>query len=134
MAIRSASHPTRETPNQFASFLTHRLTSFAESTETLYLSFEIEWTDEAKATYKLLKANLSDKTRYKTVKKTIKFLASNPRHPSLQTHPFLSLSGPNEEKVFEAYAQQKTPSAYRVFWFYGPTKGTITLLAITPHP
>ncbi len=96
--------------------------------------FELEWTDEAKATYKLLKANPSEKTRYKAVKKTIKFLASNPRHPSLQTHPFMSLNGPNGERVFEAYAQQKTPAAYRVFWYYGPTRGIIKIFAITPHP
>jgi len=96
--------------------------------------FELEWTDEAKATYKLLQDNPADKTRYKAVKKTIKFLARNPRHPSLQTHPFMSLNGPNGERVFEAYAQQKTPAAYRVFWFYGPRRGTITIFAITPHP
>ena len=96
--------------------------------------FEIEWTDEAKAAYESLKANPSDKTRYKAIKKTIEFLASNPRHPGLQAHPFMSLNGPNGEKVFEAYAQQKTPAAYRVFWYYGPSKGAITIFAITPHP
>jgi hypothetical protein len=96
--------------------------------------FELQWTDEAKATYKLLKDNPSEKARYKAIKKTIKLLAGNPRHPSLQTHPFLSLSGPNGEKVFEAYAQHKTPAAYRVFWYYGPSRGQITIFAITPHP
>lgn len=63
--------------------------------------FEIQWTDEAKATYKSLKDNPSEKARYKAIKKTIKLLAGNPRHPSLQTHPFLSLSGPNGEKVLK---------------------------------
>ncbi len=96
--------------------------------------FELEWTDEAKATYKSLKANPSEKTRYKAVKKTIEFLAGNPRHPSLQTHHFVSLTGPNGEKVFEAYAQQKAPAAYRVFWYYGPSRGIIVILAITSHP
>ncbi len=96
--------------------------------------FELEWTDEAKATYNLLKANPSEKTRYKAVKKTIRYLAQNPRHNSLQTHPFLSLKGPNGEKVFEAYAQQKTPAAYRVFWYYGPSRGVITIFVITSHP
>jgi len=38
------------------------------------------------------------------------------------------------EKVFEAYVQNKTPGAYRLFWCYGPDKGQITLIAITPHP
>ena len=84
--------------------------------------FELEWTDEAKAVYTRLKANPSEKVRYEAVKKTLEFLAENPRHPSLQTHPFLSLEGPKGEKVFEAYAQQNTPAAYRVFWYYGPQK------------
>ena len=96
--------------------------------------FELQWTDEAKATYKLLKDDPSEKARYRAVKKTLKLLAVNPRHPSLQTHPFLSLNGPNGEKVFEAYAQQKTSAAYRVFWYYGPSKGEMTVFAITPHP
>ena len=95
--------------------------------------FELEWTDKARDTYYRLKASPSDKARYNSVKKTLKFLAQNPRHPSLQTHQFFSLKGPKGEKIFEAYAQQKTPAAYRVFWYYGD-KGTIVIFAITPHP
>lgn len=96
--------------------------------------FELQWTDGAKETYNSLKANPSETARYKAVRKTITFLADNPRHPSLQTPPFESLHGSNKEKVFEAYAQQKTPAAYRVFWYYGPSKGIITIIAITQHP
>ena len=44
-------------------------------------------------------------------------------------HPF----NPHD-KVFEAYAQNRTPGAYRVFWCYGPEAGQITVIAITPHP
>jgi hypothetical protein len=96
--------------------------------------FELEWTDEAKATYIRLKSDASQRKRYQAVRKTIELLAENPRHKSLQTHQFFSLQGPNGEKVFEAYAEQKTPAAYRVFWFYGPSRGKITIFAITPHP
>ena len=96
--------------------------------------FELEWTREAEKTYRLLKADVSQKKRYNDVKKTLRFLAKNPRHNSLQTHEYLSLKGPNGEKIFEAYAEQKTPAAYRVFWYYGPSKGSITIIAITPHP
>ena len=95
--------------------------------------FTIARTDEATETYNRLKSNPAEKVRYKAVKKTLKLLV-NPRHPSLETHEFESLQGPNGEKVFEAYAQQKTSVAYRVFWYYGPTKRMITVLAITPHP
>ena len=98
------------------------------------MSFELEWTEGAKATYQLLKTNASQKKRYKAVKKTLKLLAMDPRYPGLRTHEYMSLKGPNGEKVFEAYAEQKTPAAYRVFWYYGPSKGIITILAITPHP
>ena len=96
--------------------------------------FELQWTDEAREAYTLLKGDTSRKKRYKAVKKTIKLLAMNPRHPSLQTHEFASLRGPDGEKVFEAYAEQKTPAAYRVFWYYGPAKDIITILTITSHP
>jgi len=75
------------------------------------------------------------------VLKTLGFLEVDPRHPGLQTHEFTSLTGVNGEKVFEAYAQNNTPGAYRVFWHYGPDeiKGkkripVITIVAITRHP
>ena len=96
--------------------------------------FELEWTNEARQAYTLLKGDAAQIKRYKAVRKTIRLLAGNPRHPGLQTHEFSSLTGPNEEKVFEAYAEQKTPAAYRVFWYYGPSRGIITVFAITPHP
>lgn len=73
---------------------------------------------------------------FKQVHDCIDKLRKNPKHPGLQTHPFSSLQNPynKDEKVFEAYAQQHTPGAYRVFWCYGPQKGQITIIAITPHP
>jgi len=72
---------------------------------------------------------------YKQVAKTLSLLTS-PRHRSLQTHEYDSLENPFDKsgKVFEAYAQNQTPGAYRVFWCYGPKKGEITVIAITPHP
>lgn len=96
--------------------------------------FVLEWTDGANETYGLLKGDASQIKRYKAVKKTLKLLARDPRYPSLQTHEFASLRGPNGEKIFEAYAEQRTPAAYRVFWYYGPSKGRITIFAITSHP
>jgi hypothetical protein len=72
--------------------------------------------------------------RWKAVKKTLGLLQTNPRHPGLQTHEYATLTGPNGEKVFEAYAEHKTPAAFRIFLYYGPKKGDITIVAITPHP
>jgi len=96
--------------------------------------FEIYLTDNARDQLNTLKANKGLSKRYKAVKKSIQFLAENPRHPGLSTHEFTTLKGPNGEKVFEAYAEQKTPAAYRIFWCYGPEENQITIIAITPHP
>ena len=96
--------------------------------------FEILATDEASEQLKRLRANKGLAKRYKAVKKTLLFLSRNPRHPGLSTHEFTTLKGPRGEKVFEAYAEQSTPAAYRIFWYYGPEENQITVVAITPHP
>ena len=72
----------------------------------------------------------------KQIKKSLGYLQHNPKHPSLHTHPYSSIEHPYHpnEKVFEAYAQNRTPSAHRIFWCYGPNKAHITIIAITPHP
>jgi hypothetical protein len=78
----------------------------------------------------------------KQVRKTLGYLETNLQAKSLQTHEFESLTRRYGEKVFEAYVQQKTPGAYRVFWHYGPDEinesgkrvPIITIVAITPHP
>jgi hypothetical protein len=114
--------------------------------------FTLQWTPEAKANYDDLKAKAvaslesrrkkgktkssKDEGLFKQVHKTITLLASNPKHPSLQTHEYYSLPHPYDknQKVFEAYAQNQTSDAYRVFWCYGPEKKQIRLIAITAHP
>lgn len=77
----------------------------------------------------------------KQVRKTLALLETNLRHPSLNTHKFRSLQGPGGEEVFEAYVQNQTPGAFRVFFYYGPDRiergrriAVLTILAITPHP
>lgn len=114
--------------------------------------FTLVWTDAAAAEYARLRSlavaateRRSGKRRakasrdeglFKQVHKCVSLLADNPRHPGLRTHEYRSLEHPFDprEKVFEAYAQNRTPGAYRVFWCYGPAGGQITVIAITPHP
>ena len=104
--------------------------------------FSIELTPTAEANKKAIDEDKSDPGLSKQVKKALGFLSSNPRHPSLVTHKFKSLTNPKnpDEPVFESYSQNNTPSAYRIFWIYGsikrpPTHGkVITVFAITPHP
>jgi len=83
---------------------------------------------------KELESDPSKKRVLKAVRRTLGLMETNLRHPTLQTHEYQSLKGPNGEKVFEAYAQQNTPGAYRVFWDYGPGRKELTIVAITPHP
>ena len=75
-----------------------------------------------------------DLKKYQKVLKTLGLMETNLRHPSLNTHKYESLTGANGEEVFEAYVENKTPAAFRVFWHYGPTREVITIVAITPHP
>jgi hypothetical protein len=95
---------------------------------------ELIFTPQADADLREIEKNPSQRNVLKAVRKCLGFLETNLHHRSLKTHEFRSLKGPNGEKVFEAYAQQKTPGAYRVFWYYGPVRGMITVVAITPHP
>ncbi len=116
------------------------------------MAFKLVWTPAAWETYARLssdakaalaarkesKKNKSSKAEglFKQVNKCVRQLATNPRHPGLQTHEFESMPNPfqKDQKGFVAYAQQHIPGAYRVFWCYGPRKGEITIIAITPHP
>ncbi len=98
------------------------------------MRFRLKFTPEADKQLSKLEKDPSKQAVYKAVLKCLGYMETNLRHNSLQTHEYKSLSGPNGEKLIESYAQDKTPGAYRVFWCYGPQKGEITIVTITPHP
>ena len=95
------------------------------------MGFTLWFTATADAEYKRL--GKQDPKKFKKVKRTLGYMETNLRHPSLNTHEFESMSGVKGERVYEAYVEQQTPGAYRVFWHYGPNQGDITVIAITPH-
>jgi hypothetical protein len=102
---------------------------------------KIRFTPTADRQYAALEDAPFHAALFAQVQKSLGFLEIDPRHPGLHTHEFTSLVGVNGEKVFEAYAQNKTPGAYRIFWQYGPDViedkkriSVITILAITSHP
>lgn len=115
------------------------------------MPFTLRWTEEAAGVFHSLQeaaeAASTNRSRhqrsksskqeglFKQIEKCVRHLAQDPRHPGLVSHVYTSLAHPYEERgrVFESYAQNNTPGAYRVFWCYGPGKGEITLIAITPH-
>lgn len=94
----------------------------------------LKFTSEASAALTALEEDQGLEKRLKAVRKALGYLETNPRHTGLNTHEFSSLRGANGEKLFEAYAENRTPAAYRIFWHYGPGKDVITIVAITPHP
>lgn len=104
------------------------------SLNMLRMMFELIFTEIADDQLSALEKRKDVKSILKAVRKTFGLMETNLRHPSLCTHEYSSLTGPNGEKVFESYAQNRTPGAYRIFWHYGPGKNLITILAITPHP
>lgn len=102
---------------------------------------QLRFTDEAARELSELENSPSKKGLLKQVQKTLGLLETNIKHPGLNTHEFQSLAGANGERVWEAYAQNNTPGAYRVFFHYGPDEmagkkrvPVLTVIAITPHP
>ena len=116
------------------------------------MAFHLKWAREGRAQYDQLKraAIKAEATRrrtgktkssrqeglFKQVHKALGHLSENPRPPSLSTHKYSSILDPSGQKrdVFEAYAQNDAPGAYRIFWHYGPGKNVVSIVAITPHP
>ena len=98
------------------------------------MPFDLLFTDEASSDYDTLEKNNALLRHFKAVRKALGYLEINPRHPSLNTHQYDAINGPSGKVIFEAYAENKTPTAYRIFWYYGPGKHKITIVAITPHP
>lgn len=96
--------------------------------------FELIFTEKADLQLEILEKSKDKKIVLKAVRKTLGLMETNLRHPSLKTHEYSSLEGKNKEKVYESYAQNRTPGAYRIFWHYGPDKKQITIVAIVPHP
>jgi hypothetical protein len=102
---------------------------------------KIKFTPTADGQLTALESTPSQAAVFGQVRKALGYLEIDPHHPSLQTHEFTSVAGVNGEKVFEAYAQNNTPGAYRIFWHYGPDEikgkkraSVITVIAITRHP
>jgi hypothetical protein len=102
---------------------------------------QLRFTNEAAGQLQAIATDPAKKGLHKQVLKTLGLLELNTRHPGLNTHEYQSLVGANSERVWEAYAQNQTPGAYRVFFHYGPDDGSgkkririLTVIAITPHP
>ena len=97
---------------------------------------KLEFSEQAKLTLAHLEGDPSQSIRLKAVRGTLGKMQTNLRHPGLCTHQFKGEKCPHGDKLFEAYAQNRTPGAYRILWCYAPPPpaDTIVIVAITPHP
>ncbi|MHA1540942.1 MAG: hypothetical protein ACTSXL_04770 [Alphaproteobacteria bacterium] len=94
--------------------------------------FQIRFLEKANHQLKKLEKNKTYKIQFKAVVKALAYLEQNPKHPSLKTHRYSGFSFVKKQ-VFEAYAQNHTSGAYRIFWYYGENN-TIVIISITAHP
>ncbi len=98
------------------------------------MKFDLIFTEKADEHYDAIENDPGKQRVFKDLRKALGYMETNLRHPSLNTHKYSALKGPGNEEIFESYVQQATPGAYRVFWYYGPRKNIITVIAILPHP
>jgi hypothetical protein len=99
--------------------------------------YKLRYTKQADGHLSALESDPSQRARLKKVRKALRNLQDNPRHPGLHSHPYESFPVDRDVKVWDSYVENNTPSAWRIFWRYGPDEPdskVITVLAITPHP
>ena len=79
-------------------------------------------------------ASRDEEKTYKRLGKTFIILSENPRHPSLKSHNIDALTARYGIKVWESYVENDKPATGKIFWVYGPSKNSITIIGFEPHP
>ncbi|MFI9104967.1 hypothetical protein ACIGXA_31125 [Streptomyces fildesensis] len=103
--------------------------------------FVLRFTDDAMETLQELgRGGPQSASKLRKVNQTLARLQQNPRYPGLHSHQYESFPGYGEDKVWDSYVENHTPSAWRIYWRYGPNEKTdqgdvqvITVLVIGPH-
>jgi hypothetical protein len=73
--------------------------------------------------------------KLKKVRKALRTLEqAGRRHPGPHSHQYQSIPGPGGAQLWESYVENRTPSAWRIWWIYGPEADQITIVTVGPHP
>ncbi len=104
------------------------------------MPFKLRFSKSADATLTALElGGTNEFAKLEKIRRALARLEQNPRHPGLHSHQYESLPVDRDVKVWDSYVENRTPSAWRIFWCYGPNESdlelpVITVLAIGPHP
>ena len=102
----------------------------------------LRFTSHAAGAYQQLQnGGAATQAKFKKVRKTLGLLQVNPRHSGLRSHEYENFPGHADDKVRDSYVENNTPSAWRIYWMYGPDEqdaegsaiAVITVLQISPH-
>lgn len=96
------------------------------------MAFELVPTSQVEETVALLQR--TDERKYRKVVRCFAKLEQDPAYPGLNSHPFENIKGPLGERIWESYVENNSPSAWRVWWYYGPGTGEISVFTVGPHP
>lgn len=97
---------------------------------------KLEFSIEATAELTRLVNDNGLAVQFKAVRSALGKLQLNPRHPGLHTHKYKGEKCPHGDDVFQAYAQNRTPGAFRIWFCYKPppAKDTLLIISIMAHP
>lgn len=90
---------------------------------------------DAAASLQRLTADAGLAKQRKAVLKALGLMEKDLRSRSLKTHKVKGVKCPHKSDLFEAYAQNRTSGAWRIFWCHDPADKTILCIVdICPHP
>ena len=85
--------------------------------------FQLIFTDEARSQLRDLE---TDERKLKKVQNCLARIQLDPKHPGLNSHKYTAIKGKDGQDIWESYVENNTPSAWRIFWFYGEETGQIS--------
>ena len=91
------------------------------------------WTD-LQTKKKLGTLSNNEDALYRKWGQAMAHLSQNPQYPGLHSHEIAPLSKRYGMKVWQSYLENKTSSALRMYWVYGPQNQDITIIGLEPHP
>jgi hypothetical protein len=98
------------------------------------VAFKLGFGPSAVAELTRLSLDSGEKVHEKAVKKALGQLERDPRHPGLHTHKLAGVRCPHNQDVWQAYAQNNRPGAYRITFCYPPGDlGAILVIDIMHH-